>query len=193
MDVIEIDQFNPVLKYIGRFDIIFNCVGIVSEGTILECDENDWTHAFNINVFSMYHICRLCNPSMVEQRNGSIVNIASVASSLKGVLRRFAYGATKGAVIGLTKTIAADFVDRGVRCNAICPGTVETPSLQERIAAKAIESGSIERATHELISRQPMGRLGHTDEIAALAVYLASDEAAFTTGQCHIIDGGWLN
>ncbi len=168
-------------------DILVNAVGFVHAGTILDCDEKAWTNSFRINVDSMYLTSRAFLPSMLSRQSGVILNIASVASSLKGVPNRFVYSTTKAAVIGLTKAIAADFVDQGVRCNAICPGTVETPSLHERLSA----TGDFDAALEAFRARQPMGRLGKPEEISALAAYLASDEAAFTTGQVHIIDGGW--
>lgn len=172
--------------YDGPVDVLFNAVGMVHDGTILECDEAAWERTFAVNVTSMYRLCRTFLPRMVAAGKGSIVNIASVASSVKGVPRRFAYGASKAAVIGLTKSIAADFVTTGVRCNAICPGTIDTPSLQERMAA----GGDYEAARAAFVARQPMGRLGTPEEIAALAVHLASDESAFTTGSIFIADGG---
>lgn len=193
LDVRDGERMKHVVDEAGAIDIVVNCAGIVQDGTILDCDEDAWSLAFELNVTPMYRLCRLVLPGMIARRSGSIVNVASVASSLKGVPRRFSYGATKAAVIGLTKAIAADFVGHGVRCNTICPGTIETPSLLGRIEAQAAAAGSLELARAGFVSRQPMGRLGRADEIAALAVYLASDEAAFTTGQYHIIDGGWLN
>ncbi len=168
-------------------DILVNAVGFVHAGTILDCDEKAWTNSFRINVDSMYLTSRAFLPGMISRSSGVIINIASVASSLKGVPNRFVYSTTKAAVIGLTKAIAADFVGQGVRCNAICPGTVETPSLHERLSA----TGDFDAALEAFRARQPMGRLGKPEEISALAAYLASDEAAFTTGQVHIIDGGW--
>lgn len=170
------------------FDVVFNCVGYVHHGTILDCDEAEWRRSFDLNVDSMYRICRATLPAMIEQGGGSIINVSSVASSVTGVPMRFAYGATKAAVIGLTKSIAADFVARGVRCNAICPGTILTPSLGERVRALP---GDLEENWGHFVERQPMGRLGTAPEVAALAAYLASSEAAFTTGAIHIIDGGW--
>lgn len=170
------------------FDVVFNCVGYVHHGTILDCDEADWRRSFELNVDSMYRICRAVLPAMIDQGRGSIINVSSVASSVSGVPLRFAYGATKAAVIGLTKSIAADFVERGVRCNAICPGTILTPSLDERVRALP---GDLEENWGHFVQRQPMGRLGTAAEVAALAAYLASPEAAFTTGAIHIIDGGW--
>jgi len=168
-------------------DILVNAVGFVHAGTILDCDEKAWTNSFRINVDSMYLTSRAFLPGMLSRTSGVILNIASVASSLKAIPNRFVYSTTKAAVIGLTKAIAADFVGQGVRCNAICPGTVETPSLYERLSA----TGDFDAALEAFRARQPMGRLGKPEEISALAAYLASDEAAFTTGQVHIIDGGW--
>jgi 2-dehydro-3-deoxy-L-fuconate 4-dehydrogenase len=170
----------------GPIDVLFNCAGFVHDGTIFECTEEDWDASFDLNVKSMFRTCRSFLPGMLE-RGGSIINMSSVASSVTGAPRRFVYGATKAAVIGLTKAIAADFIGRGIRCNAICAGTVETPSLEDRMRAH----GDVEVARAAFVARQPMGRLGQPGEIAALAVYLASDESSFTTGQIHIIDGGW--
>lgn len=171
------------------FDVVFNCAGYVASGSILDCDPDDWKRSFAINVDSMYNTCRACLPSMIESGGGSIINMSSVASSVKGVPNRFVYSTTKAAVVGLTKSIAADFVDRGIRCNAICPGTVQSPSLDQRLAA----TGDYEKAKADFVARQPMGRIGDPKEIAALAAYLASDVSAFTTGAIHIIDGGWSN
>ncbi|HMH66635.1 MAG TPA: SDR family oxidoreductase [Pinirhizobacter sp.] len=171
-------------------DVLFNCAGFVHAGTILDTEDSAWRRSFAINVDSMYHLCRAVIPGMLERGQGSIVNMSSVASSIKGVPNRFAYGTTKAAVIGLTRSIAADFVSRGVRCNAICPGTVKTPSLGERVRALG---GDETAAWKSFTDRQPMGRLGEPGEIAALAVYLASDESSFTTGTVHVIDGGWSN
>ena len=170
------------------FDVVFNCVGYVHHGTILDCDEAEWRRSFELNIDSMYRICRATLPAMLERGRGSIINVSSVASSVTGVPLRFAYGVTKAAVIGRTESIAADFSERGVRCNAICPGTILTPSLEERVRARP---GDLEENWGHFIQRQPMGRLGTTAEVAALAAYLASPEAAFTTGAIHIIDGGW--
>lgn len=174
----------------AAFDVVFNCAGYVHQGTLLECDEEAWRRSFTLNVDSMYRICRAVLPGMVERGSGVIINMSSVASSVRGVPNRFAYGATKAAVIGMTKSIAADFVGKGIRCNAICPGTVRTPSLEQRVQALP---GNEQDNWQAFIARQPMGRLGEASEIAALAVYLASNEAAFTTGALHIVDGGWTN
>ena len=178
-----------------QLDGLFNCAGYVHEGSVLACDEAAWDFSFDLNVKGAYRLLRAFLPGMLEKMGhqgsaGSIVNMASMASSIKGFPNRFAYGATKAAVIGLTKAIAADFVAQRVRCNAICPGTVRTPSLGERVAALG---GDPKTHWRNFTQRQPMGRLGEAWEIAALAVYLASDESAFTTGAIHIIDGGWSN
>jgi len=176
------------------FDVLFNCAGVVHAGNVLECDERDWEFAWQLNVTAMYRLIRAVLPDMLARGGGSIINMSSVASSLKGVPNRFAYSTTKAAVVGLTKSVAADFVGTGVRCNAICPGTVESPSLQQRIAEQARAQDATPEQIHAtFVARQPMGRLGKPDEIAALAVYLASDESAFTTGTCQVIDGGWSN
>ena len=178
----------------GPVEILFNAAGFVHAGSILDCDELAWDRSFDLNVRSMYRTVRAFLPAMLERGGGSIVNVASVVGSLKAAPNRFVYGTTKGAVIGLTKAIAADYVTRGVRCNAICPGTIETPSLGERISAQAAASRASESDVRAgFVSRQPMGRLGTAAEIASLAVYLASDESAFTTGTTQVIDGGWSN
>jgi 2-keto-3-deoxy-L-fuconate dehydrogenase len=178
----------------GALDVLFNAAGYVHAGTILECDEAAWDFSFNLNVRSMFRTVRAVLPGMLERGGGSIINVASVASSLKGLPGRFVYGATKAAVIGLTKSIATDFVARGIRCNAICPGTVESPSLRQRIEAQARASGkTIEQVRAAFVARQPMGRVEVPQEIAALAVYLASDESAFTTGTAQGCDGGLTN
>ncbi|MBK4735140.1 SDR family oxidoreductase [Noviherbaspirillum pedocola] len=191
LDVTDADAIRALAAELGRVDILFNCAGIVDSGSILECDERAWDASFNLNVRSMYRMMRAFLPAMLEG-GGSIINMSSVASSVKGVPARFVYGATKAAVIGMTKSVAADFVTRGVRCNAICPGTVESPSLRQRVAAQADASGaSVDEVAAAFRARQPMGRLGTVEEIAALAVYLGSDESGFTTGAIHIIDGGW--
>ncbi len=177
-------------RAVGPVQVLFNCAGFVHHGAVLDCAEEDWDFSLDLNVKSMYRTCRAFLPGMLDHAakgGGSIINMSSGASSIKGAPNRFVYGTTKAAVIGLTKSIAADFVAKGIRCNAICPGTVETPSLEERIAAQ----GDAEKARAAFIARQPMGRLGRPEEIAALAVYLASDESSFTTGAIHVIDGGW--
>jgi 2-keto-3-deoxy-L-fuconate dehydrogenase len=170
-------------------DVLFNCAGLVHGGTILDCSEADWDLAFDINVKSMYRTIRAWLPGMLDRGKGSIVNMASAASSVKAAPNRFVYGTTKAAVIGLTKAVAADYVGRGIRCNAICPATVDTPSLRQRIAG----AGDPEAAQRAFLARQPMGRFATAEEIAALVLYLASDEAGFTTGIAHVIDGGWTN
>ena len=187
LDVRNSQAVESLAAELGAIDILFNCAGFVHQGTILDCSEEDWDFSFDLNVKSMYRTCRAFLPAMLAAKKGSIINMSSGASSIKGAPNRFVYGATKAAVIGLTKSLAADFIRQGIRVNAICPGTVESPSLEQRIAAL----GDVEKARKEFIARQPMGRLGKPEEIAALSVYLASDESSFTTGQIHIIDGGW--
>lgn len=187
LDARDAAMIAQVIAQSGPLDILFNCAGIVPGGTILDCTEEDWSRAFDLNVTAMYRTAKAVLPGMLAKGCGAIVNMASVASSIKGVPNRFAYGTTKAAVIGLTKAIAADFVTQGIRCNAICPGTVDTPSLHERLRA----TGDYDAAWKAFVARQPMGRLGKAEEIAALALYLASDEAAYTTGQAYVIDGGW--
>jgi 2-keto-3-deoxy-L-fuconate dehydrogenase len=187
LDVRSPAEIAAVSKAVGPLDVLVNCAGIVTGGNILESTEEDWAASFDLNVTSMYRMIRATLPDMVERGSGSIVNISSVAGSIKGVPNRCVYGTTKAAIIGLTKSVATDFIAAGIRCNAICPGTVATPSLEARLRA----TGDYAAARAAFIQRQPMGRLGEASEVAALALYLASDEAAFTTGQCHIIDGGW--
>jgi len=174
---------------LGPIDVLFNVAGMVHSGTILDCDEDAWSASLALNMTAMYRTIRAFLPGMLAQGRGSIINMSSIASSVKGIPNRFAYGATKAGVIGLTKAVAADFVDKGIRCNAICPGTVDTPSLQQRLR----DTGDYEAARDAFVARQPMGRLGRAEEIAALALYLAGDESAFTTGAIHVIDGGWIN
>ncbi|NTT86889.1 SDR family oxidoreductase [Tabrizicola fusiformis] len=173
----------------GPVDVLFNCAGFVANGTILDCDEDQWAFSLDLNMTAMFRMCRAFLPGMLERGGGSIINMASVASSVIAAPNRFVYGATKAGVIGLTKSIAADFILRGIRCNAICPGTVESPSLEDRLRA----TGDYEAARRAFVARQPIGRIGRADEIAALVVYLASDESSYTTGVAHVIDGGWSN
>jgi 2-keto-3-deoxy-L-fuconate dehydrogenase len=188
LDVRDDAMVREVIGQAGELDILFNCAGVVSGGTILDCSPEEWAFANDLNVTAMYRTIRAVLPGMIAKGGGSIVNMSSVASSIKGVPNRFAYCATKAAVIGLTKAVAADFVTQGVRCNAICPGTIETPSLHDRLRA----TGDYDAAWSAFVARQPMGRIGKAGEVAALALYLASDASAFTTGQTHVIDGGWV-
>ncbi|PSL20167.1 SDR family oxidoreductase [Shimia abyssi] len=187
LDVTDPAAVSAAMAEIGTLDVLFNCAGFVANGSILDCDERDWDFSFELNVKAMFRLTRLLLPVMLDNGGGSIINMSSVASSLKGVPNRFAYCASKAAVIGMTKSIAADYVTQGIRCNAICPGTVDSPSMHERLRA----TGDYEQAMSDFIARQPMGRIGKPEEIAALALYLASDDSAFTTGQTHAIDGGW--
>ncbi len=189
LDVLDPASIAAAVETTGELDVLFNCAGFVANGTILDCDEDQWAFSNKLNVTAMYRMNRAFLPGMLTSDGGSIINMASVASSLIAAPNRFAYGTTKAAVIGMTKSIAADFITQGVRCNAICPGTVESPSLEERLAA----TGDYDAARAEFLSRQPIGRIGQADEIAALVVYLASNESAYTTGVAHIIDGGWAN
>ena len=186
VDVLDGAAVKACVDAAGPFDVLASCAGYVHHGTILDCDEAAWDFSFDLNVKAMYRVVRAVLPGMIERGGGSIVSIASVASSVKGVPVRCVYGASKAAVIGLTKSVAADFMKQGVRCNTICPGTVQSPSLDERIAAQ----GGGPEVRRAFIDRQPMGRLGTPGEIAALALHLASDESAFTTGQMFIVDGG---
>ncbi len=192
LDVTDAAAILALAADVGAIDVLFNCAGIVASGNVLECSEEDWQASFALNVTAMYRMIRAFLPGMLERGGGSIINMSSVASSVTGVPNRFAYGASKAAVVGMSKSIAKDFVAQGIRCNAICPGTVESPSLRDRVRAQAAASGTPEAEVLAAFeARQPMGRLGRPDEIAALAVYLASDESSFTTGAVHVIDGGW--
>lgn len=191
LDATDADDIVRVAAQAGRVDVLFNCAGFVHQGTVLDATEAEWDFAFTLNVRSMFRTMRAFLPGMADRGAGSIINMASAASSIKGAPNRFIYGATKAAVIGMTKSVASDFVKQGVRCNAICPGTVQTPSLDDRIAANAAAAGSLEAARTGFIARQAMGRLGTPEEIAAMAVYLGSDETQFITGQTLVIDGGW--
>lgn len=194
LDVLDAAAIATAAKEARAVDVLVNAAGFVHAGSVLECSEEDWSFAFDLNVRSQFRTIKAFVPGMLERGSGSIINLASVAGSIKGAPNRFVYGSTKAAVIGLTKAVAADFITRGVRCNAICPGTVESPSLRDRIAAQAQASGqTLAQVEAAFIARQPMGRLGRVEEIAALAVYLASDESSFTTGTAQIIDGGWSN
>lgn len=170
-------------------DVLFNCAGFVANGTILDCSDEDWAFSVDLNVTAMFRMCRAFLPGMIAKGGGSIINMASAVSSIIAAPNRFVYGVTKAGVIGLTKAVAADFVTQGIRCNAICPGTVESPSLHERLRA----TGDYEAAMKAFVARQPMGRIAKAEEIAQLVVYLASDESAFTTGTVNVIDGGWSN
>jgi 2-keto-3-deoxy-L-fuconate dehydrogenase len=194
LDVLDAAAITAAAASAGPVDVLFNGAGFVHAGSVLDCTEEEWSFAFELNVRSQYRTIKAFVPGMLERGRGSIINMASVAGSIKGAPGRFVYGATKAAVIGLTKAVAADFITRGVRCNAICPGTVESPSLRDRIAAQARASGqTLEQVEAAFVARQPMGRIGRVEEIAALALYLASDESSFTTGTAQIIDGGWSN
>jgi 2-keto-3-deoxy-L-fuconate dehydrogenase len=185
LDVLDAKSVESAIAEIGRVDVLFNCAGVVHNGTVLDCTEKELDFAYDLNVKAMVRTIRAVLPGMVARGDGSIINMSSVASSVKGVASRFGYSTTKAAVIGLTKAVAADFVGRGIRCNAICPGTVETPSLEDRLRAQ----GDYEKTRAAFIARQPVGRIGRPEEIAELALYLAA--ATYTTGQIHIIDGGW--
>ena len=192
LDVLSSADVEQLVAEAGSFDVLVNAAGFVHHGTILECSDKDWDFSFDLNVRSMHRTIKAALPGMLEKGRGSIVNIASGASSVRGIPNRYVYGTSKAAVIGLTKAVAADFIKRGVRANAICPGTIQSPSLDERIAALAASSGqSLETVRQAFIDRQPMGRLGTAEEVAALAVYLASDEASYTTGHIHLVDGGF--
>lgn len=190
LDVRDAAAIDALSDRVGPVDVLVNCAGYVHHGTVLDTADADWDLSFDINVTAMYRTIRAFLPGMLDKGAGSIVNIASVASSLLGIPNRFAYGASKAAVIGLTKAVAADYVTRGIRCNAICPGTVDSPSLEARMRARG---GDYDEVRAAFVARQPMGRLGTAEEIAAFVVYLASDDSAFTTGAAHVVDGGMTN
>jgi 2-keto-3-deoxy-L-fuconate dehydrogenase len=187
LNVLEQAAVDAALKRTGPIDILFNCSGFVHNGTVLDCEEKDWDFSFDLNVKAHYRMIKAYLPGMLAKGKGNVINMASVASSVKGAPNRFVYGASKAAVIGLTKALAADFVAKGIRSNCICPGTVETPSLYDRMRAQ----GDVEKAKAAFIARQPMGRMAQPEEIAAMVIYLASDDSAFITGQALVIDGGW--
>lgn len=194
LDVTDRRAIHDLADSLPALDILFNCAGMVAGGSILECDEATWQRSMDLNVTSMFHTLQAFLPGMLAKGGGSIINMASVASSIKGVANRCAYSTSKAAVIGLTKSVAADFMTQGVRCNAICPGTVESPSLKQRITEQARQEGRGDaEVLASFIARQPMGRLGRVEEVAALAAFLASDESQFITGSAQLIDGGWVN
>jgi 2-keto-3-deoxy-L-fuconate dehydrogenase len=191
LDVRSQDNIDALAKEVGALDVLVNCAGYVHQGTIFDCTDKDWDFSFDLNVKSMHRMLKAFLPAMLEKKKGSIVNISSAVSSIRGVPARYAYGTTKAAVIGLTKAIAADFIRQGIRCNAICPGTIESPSLEERIDALSKQTGKSNDAVREgFVERQPMGRLGTAKEVALLALFLASDESSYITGQTHLVDGG---
>ncbi|MBU2994629.1 SDR family oxidoreductase [Octadecabacter sp. 1_MG-2023] len=189
LDVCDPTSIAEALDALPAPDVLFNCAGFVASGTILDCDEDQWEASLGLNLTAMYRMCRAFLPSMIANGGGSVINMSSVASSIIAAPNRFVYGTTKAGVIGLTKSIAADFITQGIRCNAICPGTVESPSLEKRLA----DTGDYDKARVDFIARQPIGRIGSAEEIAALVTYLASDESGYTTGVAHVIDGGWAN
>jgi 2-keto-3-deoxy-L-fuconate dehydrogenase len=192
LDVLSTEAVDRLASEIGPVDILFNCAGFVHHGTVLDTSERDWDFSFDLNVKAMHRTIKAFLPGMLQKGRGSIVNISSGASSVRGIPNRYAYGASKAAVIGLTKAVAADFIKQGIRCNAICPGTIESPSLDGRIEEQAQKTGkAVAEIRQAFIDRQPMGRLGKAEEIAMLAVYLASDESSYTTGQIHLADGGF--
>ena len=194
LDVTRASDIDAICQQVGNVDVLFNCAGYVHSGAVLECDEQAWQFSFDLNVTAMYRMIRAFLPGMLSNGGGSIINMASVASSVKGVPNRFAYTASKAAVIGLTKSVASDYVRQGIRCNAICPGTVDSPSLRQRIAQQALEQGRSEAEVYQaFVDRQPMGRIGNAEEIARLALYLASDASSYTTGTTQVIDGGMSN
>ena len=188
----DIEAFaRDISREFGPLDVLVNCAGYVHQGTVLDCADKDWDFSFDLNVKSMHRMIKTFLPGMLEKKKGSIVNIASAVSSIRGVPNRYVYGTTKAAVIGLTKAVAADFIKQGIRCNAVCPGTIESPSLGDRINAVSQESGrSLDLVRQDFVARQPMGRLGTPEEVAWLALFLASDEASYITGHAHLVDGG---
>ena len=189
LNVREPSSIAAAVTAAGRVDALFNCAGFVAAGNILDCDEDQWAFSMDLNLTAMYRMCRAFLPGMIAAGGGSIINMASVAGSVIAAPNRFVYGASKAGVIGLTKSIAADFISQGIRANAICPGTVESPSLDQRLR----DTGDYTAAKAAFVARQPIGRIGKPEEIAALVVYLASDESSYTTGVAHVIDGGWAN
>lgn len=189
LDVRNPESVAAAVDAIGAVDVLFNCAGFVAHGTILDCDEDQWEFSVDLNMKAMYRMCRAFLPGMIASGGGSIVNMSSVVSSVVAAPNRFVYGVTKAGVIGLTKSIACDFIGQGIRCNCICPGTVESPSLEQRLMA----TGDYDAARAAFVARQPIGRIASAEEIAALVVYLASDESSYTTGVAHVIDGGWAN
>jgi 2-keto-3-deoxy-L-fuconate dehydrogenase len=194
LDVTDGAAVRALAERVGPIDVLFNCAGYVHHGTILDCEDADWDRSMAINARGMYYAIRAFLPGMIARGGGSIINMSSIASSVRGVPNRFAYCTSKAAVIGITRAVAVDFIGQRVRCNVICPGTVDSPSLRERVAAEAVRSGrTVDEVFAAFEARQPMGRLGQPEEIAMLAVYLASDESAFTTGTVNLVDGGWSN
>src|SRR4249920_84617 len=195
LDARSQDDIDALGRDIGRefgpLDILVNCAGYVHHGTVLDCGDKDWEFSFDLNVKSMHRTIKTFLPAMLDKKAGSIVNIASTASSIRGIPNRYVYGTTKAAVIGLTKAVAADFIKQGIRCNAICPGTIESPSLEERITEQSRQTGrSPDLVRQDFVARQPMGRLGRPEEVAWLALFLGSDEASYITGQAYLVDGG---
>jgi 2-keto-3-deoxy-L-fuconate dehydrogenase len=188
LNVLDVEAINSFAEKTGAIDVLFNCAGYVHNGAILDCSDEDWDFSFALNVKSMFHMIKAFLPAMLENGGASIINMSSIASSVKGAPNRFVYGTTKAAVIGMTKSIAADYIKQGIRVNAICPGTVESPSWEARVQS---QGGDVEKVRQEFVARQPIGRVGKPEEIAALVVYLASDESGYTTGTTHLIDGGW--
>lgn len=191
LNVLEDAAIEAAAKQAGPIDVLFNCAGFVHQNSVLTCTDEEWDFGFALNLRAMWKVARAFLPGMLERKRGSIINMSSACSSVKGAPNRFLYGTTKAAVVGLTKSIATDFVTQGIRCNCLCPGTVDTPSLHDRIATNAAAAGSVEAARAAFVARQAMGRLATAEEMAALVVYLAADESAFVTGQAIVIDGGW--